>query len=98
LEIKELIEICGKSANKKGWKITWETLPLYLLCTLHELTDGFDKGWRNNNHDKMNEEIGDCFIRLFHICYDLEIPIEEILDRLIKENKERPFKHGHENL
>jgi len=98
MDLKEYIEKCGKSANKKGWVITWETLPLYLMCTLHELTDGFDRGWRDNKEEKMYEEIGDAFIRLFHICHDLDIPIEEILDKLIEENKTREYKHGHENI
>lgn len=98
MELKEYIKKCGRCANKHGWKVTWDNLSEYLMATLHELLDGWDRGWRDNNKDKMYEEVGDCLIRLFHICYDLDIPIEEILERLMKENKKRPFKHGHENI
>jgi len=98
MDLKEWVELCGKSANEKGWKVTWEQLPAYLLATLHELTDGFDRGWRDDNKEKMYEEIGDCLIRLFHIIHDLEIPIERILERIVEQNKKRPYKHGRKRI
>lgn len=98
MELKEYIKKSGESANRKGWKVTWETYPFYLLATIDELTDSFDRGWRDDNKEKAFEEIGDCLIRLFHIIHDLEIPIEEILARLMEENEKRPYKHGHVRL
>lgn len=98
MELKELIKRCGEEANKKGWKVTWESYPAYLLATIDELTDSFDSGWRDDNKAKAYEEIGDCLIRLFHIIHDLEIPIEDILTRLLEENKKRPFKHGRKRI
>jgi len=92
------IEECGKSANKKGWKVNWEMFPAYILATIDELTDSFEKGWRDDNKEKAWEEIGDCFVRLFHICHDLKIPLEEILERIMEENKSRPYKHGHKRI
>jgi len=94
MDLKEYIRKCGESANRKGWKVTWEHLPEFLMATIDELTDGFDKGWRDNNKPKMEEEIGDCFVRLFHICHDLNIDIEVILQRLMEENEKRPYRHG----
>ena len=101
LESKTLeyyIEECGKEANLKGWEVTWEMYPAYLLATIDELSDSFDSGWRDNDKEKAFEEIGDCLIRLFHIIHDLNIPIEEILERLMEENKRRPYKHGHKRI
>ena len=98
MDLREYIEICGKAANKKGWKINWETFPLYMALTAHEVLDAVDRGWRNDNKDKAFEEVGDAFVRLFHICYDLEIPIEMILEKILEENKKRPYKHGHKRL
>jgi len=239
------IKKCGEAANKKGWKITWEILPEYLMATIDEICDGFEDGWRggdkeslvyiagfmdgegcisfskkntsynvhinisntnrnilnwiqktlkergiimklypkkkekatdkqgyrlecfkmedvkkllgllfpylkgkrkqallvleflirrekerakkyrahlskreleivtevhNLNHqevveiplkdgkDKFNEEIGDCLVRLFHMCYDLNIPIEDILQKIMEENEKRPYKHGHKRI
>lgn len=94
MNLKDLIEKCGKAANKKGWKITWETYPEYLLATIDELSDSFDNGWRNDDKEKAFEEIGDCFVRLFHLCHDLNIDLEKILMKLLKENEKRPYKHG----
>lgn len=94
MDLKEYVRRCGESANRKGWLITWEHLPEYLMATIHELTDGFDTGWRDDDGAKMSEEIADCLVRLFHICHDLNIPIEDILARIMEENEKRPHKHG----
>ena len=96
--LKWYIEKCGESANRKGWFITWEHLPEYLMATIHELTDGFDTGWRDDDETKMSEEIADCIVRLFHICHDLNIPIEDILTRIMEENEKRPHKHGRKRM
>jgi NTP pyrophosphatase (non-canonical NTP hydrolase) len=98
MDILEYVKRCGESANRKGWKVTWEEYPAYLLATIDELTDSFDSGWRDDNKAKAFEEIGDCLIRLFHIIHDLEIPIEEILNRLITENEHRPYKHNRKRI
>lgn len=98
MDLKEYVKKCGESANRKGWFIVWEDLPEYLMATIHELTDGFDRGWRDDLHDKMEEEIGDCLVRLFHICHDLDVDIETILQRLMEENEKRPHKHGRKRM
>jgi len=92
------IKRCGESANVKGWKINWHTYPQYLLATIDELMDSFERGWRNDNKKKAFIEIGDCFVRLFHICHDLEIPLEEILRKIMKDNERRKYKHGHARI
>lgn len=98
MNLKDYIEECGKAANKKGWKVTWEDLPEYLICAIAELTDAHEKGWRDDKKEKVYEEIGDCFVRLFHICHDLDIPLEEILKKLMKNNERRAYKHGHKRM
>lgn len=98
VELKDLIKECGECANKHGWKVTWESYPEYILAAIDELMDSFERGWRNNNKEKAYDEIGDCFVRLFHYCHDLDIPLEDILKRLIKNNKKRSYKHGHKRI
>jgi len=98
MELEEYIKKCGEAANKKGWKITWKTFPTYMALTAHEVLDAVDKGWRNDNKKKAFEEIGDTFVRLFHICADLDIPIEEILERIMKNNEKRKYRHGHKKI
>jgi NTP pyrophosphatase (non-canonical NTP hydrolase) len=98
LELNEYIRLCGESANRKGWKVTWEHLPEFLMATIDELFDGFEKGWRNDKPIKMYTEVGDCFVRLFHICHDLDIPLEEILQKIMRNNERRVYKHGHKQI
>ena len=98
-QLRYLIDTCGKAANKKGFKVKWngeakKAFPTFVTLTAHELLDAVDKGWRNDDKEKAFEEIGDCFVRLFHICYDLEIPLEKILLKIMEENKKRAYKHG----
>lgn len=94
-DLKWYIKKCGESANKKGWLITWDSYPEYILATIDELTDSFEKGWRDDKKEKAFEEIGDCLVRIFHICHDLGIPMEKILKRLMKNNEKRAHLHGH---
>jgi len=92
------IKECGEDAKKHGWHVTWDSYPEYILAAIDELMDSFEKGWRKDNKEKAFEEIGDCFVRLFHYCYDLNIPIEDILKRLMANNKRRAYKHGNKRI
>ena len=47
-----------------------------------------------NWKEKFEEEIADTFIRLAHLCGDLEIDIEKAILRKMKINEKRPYKHG----
>jgi len=98
MELKEYIRLCGESANKHGWHVTWDDYPEYCLAAIDELMDSFEKGWRKNNKKKAEEEIGDCFVRLFHYCHDLDIPMEDILERIMKNNERRVYKHGNKRI
>ena len=98
MELKEYIKRCGESANKKGWYVTWESYPEYLLAAIDELMDSFERGWRNDDKAKAEKEIGDCFVRLFHYCHDLDIDIEHVLEILMRNNERRTFKHGHKRI
>ena len=98
MELREYIKKCGESANRKGWNVTWEELPAFLMATIDELTDGFEKGWRDDKPDKMWTELGDCLVRIFHICHDQNVDMETILQRLMKNNEKRKKLHGHKRI
>jgi hypothetical protein len=98
-----LIKKCGEAANKKGWRVKWdgparESFPTFVTLTAHELLDAVDKGWRDNNRPKAFEELGDSLVRHFHIIHDLNVQMPTILRRILKENENRPYKHGREFL
>lgn len=56
--------------------------------------DGKNKIHCDNWREHFEEEIADVFIRLFHMCGDLEIDLEKILEKKMKYNKKRKFRHG----
>lgn len=95
--LEEYIEICGKAANEKGWKVNWENFPIFMALTAHEILDAIDKGWRDDNAKKAEEEIADSLIRLFHICYDMSFDIN-VLNRVIRNNRKRVYHHGRKRL
>jgi len=98
MDLQEYIKRCGEAANKKGWLVTWDMYPPYLLATIDELTDSFESGWRDDNKEKAFEELGDALVRLFHIIHDLDIPIEDILRKIMQENETRPYLHNHKRI
>lgn len=48
----------------------------------------------DNWKEHFEEEVADIFIRLFHMVGDLDIDLEEILEKKMAYNKKRPYRHG----
>jgi NTP pyrophosphatase (non-canonical NTP hydrolase) len=73
-----------------------------MLC-VSELSEAMED-WRdgklrfyydeNGKPKGFETEIADCLIRLFHMCGDLNIDIEKVLNVKMSYNKTRPFHHG----
>jgi len=53
--------------------------------------------FRDDDFEHFKEEIADEFIRLFHLCGDLHINIEEEIIKKMEKNKLRPKNHGRKN-
>jgi NTP pyrophosphatase (non-canonical NTP hydrolase) len=93
MEIKELCDKSHSNAVKKGFWKDGRGIP-ELLCLVHsEISEALEAD-RNGNKDGFNEEIADCFIRLGDLCQALGIDIEAEIERKMKINEERPYKHG----
>jgi len=56
--------------------------------------NGVNKIHCDNWRECFEEEVADIFVRLYHMCGDLGIDLEEILEKKMRYNKKRPFRHG----
>lgn len=63
-------------------------------CAQTTPNDGKHEIHCDNWKEHFEEEIADIFVRLFHMCGDLDIDIEKALEKKMKYNQERPYKHG----
>jgi len=110
IDIKRLITDCAENANKHGWFILWDIKKIIrqdekikvlsigdALCLCHsELSEALE-AHRDDDIEQFSEEIADEFIRLFHLCGDLNIDIEKYIVLKMSKNKLRPINHGRIN-
>ena len=65
-----------------------------LLCLLHsEISEALECD-RKDDRDGFREEMADLIIRTADACQFLGIDIEKEVERKMKINEKRPFKHG----
>lgn len=112
LTLEILKNLCKNNANKHGWLINWGEIKSVCnqsdvkiknmsvgdaLCLCHsELSEALE-AFRDNDKEHFSEEIADEFIRLFHLCGDLNIDIEAAINKKMEKNKLRPINHGRVN-
>jgi len=108
-QIQTYIKESKRNANEHGWLIKWsndncisENYKIIsigeALCLCHsELSEALE-AFRKDDFEHFKEEIADEFIRLFHLCGDLDINIENEIKIKMNKNKNRPKYHGKKNL
>jgi NTP pyrophosphatase (non-canonical NTP hydrolase) len=62
-----------------------------------ELSEALE-AYRDNDKTHFSEEIADEFIRLFHLCGDLNIDINKAICMKMAMNRTRPVNHGRANF
>lgn len=95
--IEDLVKEATETANSKGFHVTWDTVPTYLMLVVTELSEAME-AWRDDDIESFKEEISDVLIRIFHICGDLKIDISNAVRAKMLANKTRPYKHGRKRL
>jgi NTP pyrophosphatase (non-canonical NTP hydrolase) len=108
-QIEEYIDYCKDNAHSHGWVIVWDidnvqTFPHQKILSIgdaialchSELSEALE-AHRDNDIKQFSEEIADEFIRLFHLCGDLNIDIVSEINLKMEKNKNRPVNHGRVN-
>ena len=67
------------------------------LALLHSEVSEALNAHRNDDQDNFKEECADIAIRLFHMCYDLKIDLNQAIKEKMKINEQRPVNHGRKN-
>lgn len=110
--IINLMARCWSTAEDKGWNEDKPQLVEMLMLTVSELSECLEE-YRNGHtlseiyfepvgEDYKPEgiavELADAVIRIFHMCYQLEIPLVEAMDVKMNFNDKRPYRHGGKKL
>lgn len=91
--LESLIKEAREIANSKGFHVTWENTPTYLMLTVTELAEAME-AWRDDDLEAFQEEVADTLIRIFHLCGDLGLKIAEAVKRKMEVNRTRSYRHG----
>jgi len=85
MEVREMADAKGFSANEERF---WEMLAL-IHTEVSEATDAYKKG---ADLEKVGEELIDAIIRILHLLSALDVNAEELYQRKMQKNWERPHR------
>jgi len=98
MTLKELLKTCYKGAKDKGFWDKERNVGELLMLTTSELGEALEAHRKGRfglkQKDTFEDELADCFIRLFDICGGLGIDIETQIKWKLNYNKTRPRLHG----
>ena len=95
--LEDFVREAKEIANSKGFHVTWDNAPVYLMLVVTELAEAME-AWRDDDRKGFREEIADTLIRVFHLCGDLDLRISEAVKRKMEINRTRPYRHGRKRL
>jgi len=93
MKLNKLCKECHDMAVKKGFWEVEDSTPTKLMLIVTELGEACEAD-RVNDTPGFNEEIADIFIRLCDLCGHLNIDVEYEIERKMKINSKRPYRHG----
>lgn len=95
--LEDFVKEAKEIANSKGFRVTWDNVPVYLMLVVTELAEAME-AWRDDNRESFREEVADTLIRIFHLCGDLDLNIPDAIKGKMEVNRKRPYKHGRKRL
>ena len=93
MDINQLIEKSHEIAKKKGFWDNKRPISECLMLIVTELSEACEAD-REGNWKNFKEEIADTFIRLGDLCGYLEIDLNKEIQRKMRINEKRGYKHG----
>jgi len=108
MELRQLQSEIGEWAQRKGWTFADDEIPEKLMLVTTELAEAMEDfrvnnhgmGWNEYRRDEKNKpygfgiEIGDALIRLLHLCDDLDIDAQAMVEIKMAYNEKREYRHG----
>lgn len=92
-----LIQDAYNTAKEKGWHELEVTVPHSLMMIVDEITELLHEYRKGSSQEIVYKEMADVFIRLFDFMgnqgYD-DIRFCQCLIEKMRQNKERPYRHG----
>ena len=104
MNIKSLQKLCHQIAVEKGfWENELEGTftedmrnNAEMIALMHsELSEALEE--LRKKHCKMElvgKELADCVIRILDFCGGRDIDLQKVIEKKIKKNKKRPYKHN----
>jgi NTP pyrophosphatase (non-canonical NTP hydrolase) len=105
--MNEWAEKIGEWGKRKGWhndSMDPHAIATKLLLVASELTEAFeeirDGGTPTEVYDRIDKpegfpiEIADAVIRILHLCYELGIDIDKMVELKMAYNETRSYRHG----
>lgn len=103
MTITELVANAHCNAKRKGFWEDFEhaktedlrnnAIGNRLMLIVSELSEALE-ALRHNDEDNFKEELADVAIRLGDLCGGLHINLEKEIQKKMKINESRPYKHG----
>ena len=93
MELERLQQEAHRIAREHGF---WEGLRNVgeLIALMHsELSEALE-AYRANDHTNLGEEMADVVIRVADFCEAYQISLADAVQKKMKQNESRPYRHG----
>lgn len=92
--INQLVNEAYETAKSKGWHDQPREMGTRLALIHGEVSEAMEADRRHEGKDRVAEELADVIIRIFDLCGEEDIDLEEAVLKKMEYNKTRTYKHG----
>ncbi len=99
--LNQLANNVNQTAREKGWWEEDRALPELLALAHSELSEALES-WRKGEPPEHGEakpegwgiELIDCVIRILDMCHQFGLDADGMMERKMRYNRTRPYRHG----